>query len=89
MKQSICFGEDYAAIRVILAVDLNLISSLCFVLIAFVIVLRLSHLSTIGNFVVLFYFALLSSFSIKLRFTDQTILSHFCPPFCLSEMDFA
>ena len=40
-------------------------------------------------FVVLFYFALHSSFSIKLRYTDQTILSHFCPPFCLSEMDFA
>ena len=33
-----------------LAVDLSLISSLCFVLIAFVIIPRLSHLSTIGNF---------------------------------------
>ena len=89
MKQSICFGEDYAAIGVILAVGLSFISSLCFVLIAFVIIPRFSHLSTIGNFVVLFHFALFSSFSLELRYQDQTILSHFCPPFCLSEMDFA
>ena len=89
MKQSICFGKDYAAIGVILAVGLSFISSLCFVLIAFVIIPRFSHLSTIGNFVVLFHFALFSSFSLKLRYQDQTILSHFCPPFCLSEMDFA